>query len=57
MKLKKEYITIDPKKFGHEEAVTSGPIFNVYKETVEKGEELVAVLQGKGGIALLKRKR
>jgi hypothetical protein len=57
MKLKKEYITIDPEKFGYEEAVTDGPIFNVYKETVEKGEELVAVLQGKGGIALLKRKR
>ena len=52
----RKYMTIDPKNFGYEEAITDkkNPIFRVYKKTLNKGEELLAVLTGKNGVALLK---
>lgn len=49
--------TIDPEKFGYDEAITDpkSPIFKVYKAQCAKGETLVAVLQGKKGVAVLKK--
>lgn len=55
--MKTEYHIIDPEKFGYDEVITDpkSTIFKVYKKQCVKGEILIAVLQGKKGVALLKK--